>query len=80
MALAMAVAANRPILMWGACGARRVVMYIDGDLPAETLQERVRTAMTIYGAAGIQFYAYNLDELDRNRRGFEPFTAEPGRA
>jgi hypothetical protein len=28
----------------------------------------------------MQFYAYNLDELDRNRQGFEPFNTEGGRA
>jgi hypothetical protein len=80
MAIAMIVAANQSLLHWGAGGVPRVVMYIDGDMPAETFQERIKTAKAIYNAAGIDFYGYNLDELDRNNQGFEPFNTQEGRA
>jgi hypothetical protein len=80
IAVAMIVAANQPLLHWGAGGLPRVVMYIDGDMPAETFQERIKLAMQIYGAAGMAFYGYNLDELDRENKGFEPFNTPDGRA
>jgi hypothetical protein len=80
MAIAMAVAANRRILHWASCGRPRRVMYIDGDLPAETCQERVKLMLALYGAAGVKFFAYNLDQLEREGRGFEPFNTTAGRA
>jgi hypothetical protein len=80
MAIAMAVAANRQMLNWASCGRPRRVMYIDGDLPAETCQDRVKLGFALYGAAGVEFYAYNLDELEREGKGFEPFNTAAGRA
>jgi hypothetical protein len=80
VSLAMAVATGRPMLRWTGARAPRVVMYIDGELPAETFQERIRLAQQLYGAVGVTFYAYNLDELERGGQSFEPFNTEAGRA
>ena len=80
IAIAMAIAANQQILNWKPCGRPRVTMYIDGELPAETFQERVRLPEALYGAAGVQFYGYNLEELEQKGQGFEPFNTQAGRA
>jgi hypothetical protein len=80
MSIGMIVAANQPLLHWGPSGTPRIIMYIDGDMPAETFQERIKLAKTIYSAAGVDFYGYNLDELDREGKGFEPFNTQDGRA
>jgi AAA domain len=80
MAMAMGVAGNCKVLNWEPGDRQRRVMYIDGDLPAETFQERIKLALALYGAAGVEFYGYNLDELDRNNQSFEPFNTPEGRA
>jgi hypothetical protein len=80
MAIAMGAAANRQILNWAPCGRKRRVMYVDGDMPAETFQERVKLMLALYGAASVEFFAYNLDELEREGRAFEPFNTIAGRA
>jgi hypothetical protein len=80
IALGMAIAANRQFLNWKPCGRQRRVMCFDGEMPAETFQERAKLANALYGAAGVEFYGYNLEELEQKRQGFEPFNTEAGRA
>jgi hypothetical protein len=80
LAFGMGIASNRQVLNWKPCGRPRAVMYIDGEMPAETFQERIKLAKALYGAAGVKFYGYNLEELEQKGEGFEPFNTEAGRA
>ena len=47
-------------LMWQCVRPCRV-MYLDGEMPAETLKERIEAAATIYG--NVDLHAYNRDVL-----------------
>src|SRR5690348_14551014 len=48
--IAGAVAAGDPLLNWEGSGKPRRVMYIDGELPEETLKERLTLIANRYGA------------------------------
>ena len=59
--LGFAMAAGADFLKWKGVRSARV-MYIDGEMPAETMKERIETAAAIYGNE-VQLYAYNRDDL-----------------
>jgi hypothetical protein len=61
--LGFAVATGANFLHWNGTGRRRRVMYIDGELPPETLKERVQASAAVYGAEA-DIYLYNRDVLD----------------
>jgi hypothetical protein len=61
MGIAAAIAAGHPFLNWGGRRKSRV-MYLDGELPAETFKERMQLLAKTYGA-DIEFYGYNRDVL-----------------
>jgi hypothetical protein len=59
--LGFAAAAGADFLNWN--GLRPAcVMYIDGEMPAETMKERIEAAAAIYGTE-VKLYAYNRDDL-----------------
>ena len=58
--LAFAIAAGANFLNWKGVRPCRV-MYLDGELPAETLKERIESAAKLFGEP--QLYAYNRDRL-----------------
>ena len=59
--LGFAIAAGADFLNWTGVRPARVI-YLDGEMPAETLKERIEAAAEIYGAE-VQLYAYNRDHL-----------------
>jgi len=61
MDLGAAIAAGTGFLKW--TGQRKArVIYLDGELPAETFKERIELIAERYGA-DISFYGYNRDDL-----------------
>ena len=60
--LAAAIAAGEGFLHWDGSGKRRRVMYLDGELPAETFKERLQIIAQRYGH-DLELYAYNRDVL-----------------
>jgi AAA domain len=69
-----AIASGSPFLDWG--GRRRArVMYLDGEMPAETFKERMELIAQRYGD-DIQFYGYNRDDLGDNQ--MPPLNEEDG--
>ncbi|WP_370143096.1 AAA family ATPase [Bradyrhizobium yuanmingense] len=58
--LGFAVAAAANFLIWKGVRPARV-MYLDGEMPAETLKERVESAASVYGE--VELYAYNRDVI-----------------
>ena len=58
--LGFAIAAGANFLTWKGVRPCRV-MYLDGELPAETLKERIESAAKLFGEP--QLYAYNRDRL-----------------
>lgn len=71
---AFAIAAGANFLTWKGSGAPRRVMYLDGELPAETLKERIQSAVAVYGEADV--WLYNRDVLEANDMG--PLNTEVG--
>ncbi len=61
--LAAAAASGKGFLNWPGSGIRRRVMYLDGELPAETFKERMELIAERYGA-DVGLYGYNRDVLD----------------
>lgn len=61
--LAAAAAAGKEILGWKGSGKPRRVMYLDGEMPAETFKERMQLIAARYGP-DLQLYGYNRDALD----------------
>jgi len=62
--LAFAIAAGADFLNWKGVRPARV-MYLDGEMPAETMKERIEAAAAIYGDP-VELYAYNRDDLGPN--------------
>lgn len=60
-AIGAAIASGRPFLEWGGRRPARV-MYLDGEMPAETFKERMQLLADLYGS-DIAFYGYNRDDL-----------------
>jgi RecA-family ATPase len=60
--IAGAVAAGKELLGWKGSQRRSRVMYLDGELPAETFQERMRLVADLYGR-DIPLFGYNRDAL-----------------
>ena len=59
--LAGAVASGKPFLAWE--GIRRArVMYLDGEMPAETFKERMELVADQYGST-LELFGYNRDVL-----------------
>lgn len=56
-----AVASGSPFLDWGGRRQGRV-MYLDGEMPAETFKERMQLIAERYGS-DIPLYGYNRDDL-----------------
>jgi len=75
--MAGAVAAGAPLLHWS--GRRRArVLYFDGEMPAETMQERLRLIAKLYGV-DIDLLAYNRDLLDsRYNESVPPLNSPEG--
>ena len=61
---AFAAGAGVNFLGWEAARPARV-MYLDGEMPAETLKERIVDAARIYGV-DVEVFAYNRDRLTNN--------------
>lgn len=59
--MAAAIASGSPMLGWAGQRATRV-MYLDGELPAETFKERMQLIAARYGR-DISLYGYNRDDL-----------------
>lgn len=74
--MAAAVAAGADFLGWK--GKRRArVMYLDGEMPAETFKERIEIVTRRYGE-DIKLYGYNRDVLGPD--DMPPLDAEAGQA
>jgi AAA domain len=61
--LAGAVAAGASFLNWTGSGKPRRVMYLDGEMPAETFKERMELVAKQYGP-DLKLFGYNRDDLD----------------
>jgi hypothetical protein len=72
--MAGAVASGSPFLNWDGRRPSRV-MYLDGELPAETFKERMHLVAEQYGA-DIQLYGYSRDILGYNE--MPPLNTEEG--
>ena len=76
--LAFAVAAGASFLSWNGGRPCRVA-YFDGELPAETLQERLAVARELYGdEAADRVTVYTRDLLDRHGIDMLPFDTPEG--
>jgi hypothetical protein len=73
--LAAAIAAGEGFLNWEGSGKRRRVMYLDGELPAETFKERLQIIAQRYGH-DLELYAYNRDVLSDGE--MPPLNTPPG--
>ena len=62
MDMSGAIASGRGLLNWEGSGVPRRVMYLDGELPAETFKERMEIVARQYGA-DIELYGYCRDIL-----------------
>jgi hypothetical protein len=62
MAIAGAVASGCGLLGWQGSGRPRRVMYLDGEMPAETFKERMECIAAPFGG-DLQFWGYNRDRL-----------------
>jgi putative DNA primase/helicase len=71
-----AIAAGADFLGWQGRRAARV-MYLDGELPAETFKERIEIIADRYGE-GVDLFAYNRDVLGPDE--MPPLNADAGRA
>jgi hypothetical protein len=72
--MAGAIASGSPFLNWA--GRRPCcVLYLDGELPAETFQERMQLVAEQFGP-DIQLYGYSRDVLDPN--AMPPLNTEEG--
>jgi hypothetical protein len=60
--IAATVAAGADFLNWNGSGKPARVMYLDGEMPAETFKERMEVIAKRYGP-DIAFYGYNRDVL-----------------
>jgi hypothetical protein len=60
--IAAAIAAGDGFLNWEGSGEPARVMYLDGEMPAETFKERMEVIAKRYGP-DIAFYGYNRDVL-----------------
>jgi hypothetical protein len=72
--MAGAIAAGAPFLKWSARRPARV-MYLDGELPAETFKERMELVAARYGA-DIELFGYNREVLGED--DMPPLNAEAG--
>ena len=63
--LAAAVACGSSFIHWDGSGERKRVLYLDGELPAETFKERIANITRTYGS-GIELYGYCRDVLDED--------------
>jgi AAA domain len=62
MDMSGAIASGRGMLNWAGSGVKRRVMYLDGELPAETFKERMEIVARQYGP-DIELYGYCRDIL-----------------
>jgi hypothetical protein len=62
MDMSGAIASGRGMLNWAGSGVTRRVMYLDGELPAETFKERMEIVARQYGP-DIELYRYCRDIL-----------------
>jgi len=74
MALGGAASSGTSLLKWQARRRARV-MYIDGELPAETFKERMEIVARQYGA-DLPFFGYNRDDLGDD--AMPPFNTPKG--
>ena len=74
--LAASIAAGADFLGWQGRRAARV-MYLDGELPAETFKERLEIVAKRYGE-DIELFAYNRDVIGPDE--MPPLNTEGGRA
>jgi hypothetical protein len=72
--LAGAVASGKPFLDWEGIRPGRV-MYLDGEMPAETFKERMQLIADQYGPA-LDLYGYNRDVLSDGE--LPPLNTEAG--
>ncbi len=74
LGMAGAIAAGADFLGWQ--GRRRArVMYLDGELPAETFKERMQLIAAQYGE-DIKLYGYNRDDF--GQEDIPPLNSKPG--
>jgi hypothetical protein len=74
--LGHALKAGANYLHWDGVRPCRV-MYLDGELPAETFKERIKASVAIYSADGAgEFFGYNRDVLTAN--DMPPLNIEQG--
>jgi hypothetical protein len=61
--LGFAMGASANFLNWSGVARPEQprIMYLDGEMPAETMKERIEEAATIYG--DVEMYVYNRDDL-----------------
>jgi AAA domain len=60
--IAAAISAGADFLNWKGSGAPARVMYLDGEMPAETFKERMEAIAKRYGP-DLAFYGYNREVL-----------------
>jgi hypothetical protein len=60
--VAGAISSGSPLLNWEGAGTNRRVMYLDGEMPAETFKERMEIVAERFGPA-IPLYGYNREVL-----------------
>jgi hypothetical protein len=72
--MAGAMAKGEALLGWGARRPARV-MYLDGEMPAETFKERMELVASRFGGS-IPFYGYNRDHLGDGQ--MPPLNTEEG--
>jgi hypothetical protein len=62
--LGFAIAGGANFLNWNGVRPARV-MYLDGEMPAETMKERIEAAAAIFGGE-VALFTYNRDDLGPN--------------
>ena len=78
LSVAYAVATGSDFLKWQAPNPKRV-LYIDGEMPAIALQERIKTISDIFGKIPLRDY-FNFLAGDMNDEGLPDISTKEGQA
>ena len=76
MNLSAAMAAGKAFLHWGQCRPARL-LYIDGEMPAETFKERIVQVAALYGD-DINLFGLNRDSLQSKGEDIPPLNTDDG--
>lgn len=75
--LAFAIAGGTNFLSWKGGRVARVA-YFDGEMPFETMKERIQASEKVFGLAPVT--VYNRDILEEHGEDMPPFNTEEGQA